>query len=51
MIRQLLEMVAGQHMGLFTNDAQPLYESLGFRPQPGFWSTVSGVWLENDANR
>ena len=51
MIRQLLEMVPGQHIGLFTNDAQPLYESLGFRAQPEFWSTVSGVWLENDANR
>ncbi len=27
------------------------YESLGFRPQPEFWSSVVGTWLDNDANR
>ena len=51
MIRHLLEQVPGQHVGLQTNDAQPFYESLGFRSQPEFWSRVSGSWLENDANR
>jgi ribosomal protein S18 acetylase RimI-like enzyme len=51
MIRHLLERVPGQHVGLQTNDAQALYESLGFRPQPEFWSTVVGTWLDNDANR
>jgi ribosomal protein S18 acetylase RimI-like enzyme len=51
MIRQLLEHVPGQHVGLQTDDAQALYESLGFNPQPEFWSIVVGRWLDNDANR
>ena len=51
MIRLLLEQVPGQHIGLQTDEAQPLYESLGFRPQPEFWSAVSGTWLANDANQ
>ena len=51
MIRDLVERVPGQHVGLQTDDAQPFYASLGFRPQPGFWSTVVGRWLDNDANR
>jgi ribosomal protein S18 acetylase RimI-like enzyme len=51
MIRHLLEAVPGQHVGLQTDDAQALYESLGFRPQPEFWSTVVGCWLDNAANR
>jgi len=51
MIHHLLEQVPGQHVGLQTDSAQDLYAALGFRPQPEFWSTVSGAWLENDANR
>jgi ribosomal protein S18 acetylase RimI-like enzyme len=51
MVRLLLDRVPGQHVGLQTDDAQQLYESLGFRPQPEFWSVVSGTWLDNDANR
>jgi ribosomal protein S18 acetylase RimI-like enzyme len=51
MIRHLLERVPGQHVGLQTDDAQPLYESLGFKLQPEFWSLVVGSWLDNDANR
>ena len=51
MVRHLLEKVPGQHVGLQTDDAQALYESLGFRPQPEFWSLVVGSWLDNDANR
>jgi ribosomal protein S18 acetylase RimI-like enzyme len=51
MIRDLVERVPGQHVGLQTEDAQPFYASLGFRPQPEFWSTVVGRWLDNDANR
>jgi predicted GNAT family acetyltransferase len=50
-ISLLLEKVPGQHVGLQTDDAQPLYESLGFREQPEFWSVVVGSWLDNDANR
>ncbi len=51
MVRFLAEQVPGQHIGLQTDDAQPLYESLGFRPQPEFMSLVVGKWLANDANR
>jgi predicted GNAT family acetyltransferase len=51
LIRRLCEQVPGQHVGLQTSEAQALYESLGFRPQPEFWSTVVGGWLDNDANR
>ena len=51
MIRRLLDEVPGQHVGLQTSDVQTLYESLGFEPQPAFWSVVVGRWLDNDANR
>ena len=51
MIRALLDAVPGQHVGLQTDDAQELYRSLGFAPQPEFWSLVVGSWLDNDANR
>jgi predicted GNAT family acetyltransferase len=51
MLRQLVDAVPGQHVGLQTDDAQALYESIGFRPQPEFWSLVSGRWLDNGANR
>ena len=50
MIRRLLAEVQGQHVGLQTDHGQPLYDSLGFAPQPEFWSIVSGNWLENDGN-
>jgi ribosomal protein S18 acetylase RimI-like enzyme len=50
MIVHLLDQVRGQHVGLQTDDAQPFYESLGFRSQPEFWSRVVGSWLDNDAN-
>jgi ribosomal protein S18 acetylase RimI-like enzyme len=51
MVRRLQERVPGQHVGLQTEDARRFYESLGFRPQPEFWSSVVGAWLDNDANR
>jgi ribosomal protein S18 acetylase RimI-like enzyme len=51
MVEQLRAAVPGQHIGLQTDGAQELYASLGFKPQPEFWSTVVGRWLENDANR
>jgi predicted GNAT family acetyltransferase len=51
MVEQLRAAVPGQHIGLQTDDAQALYASLGFKPQPEFWSTVAGRWLDNDANR
>jgi ribosomal protein S18 acetylase RimI-like enzyme len=51
LVRLLVEQVPGQHVGLQTDDAWDFYASLGFRPQPEFWSAVSGTWLDNDANR
>jgi ribosomal protein S18 acetylase RimI-like enzyme len=51
MIRHLLEQVPGQHVVLQTDDGGDFYASLGFEPQPGFWSTVVGSWLDNAANR
>jgi ribosomal protein S18 acetylase RimI-like enzyme len=51
LVRHLIEQVPGQHVGLQTGDAQRFYESLGFKPQPEFWSRVVGSWLDNDANR
>ena len=51
MIRRLLDEVPGHHVGLQTDDAQAFYKSLGFEPQPEFWSRVVGSWLDNDANR
>jgi GNAT superfamily N-acetyltransferase len=50
LIRRLLTEVPGQHVGLQTDDAHALYESLGFGPQPEFWSVVVGTWLDNEAN-
>ncbi|MDQ1508898.1 MAG: hypothetical protein QOG50_742 [Actinomycetota bacterium] len=51
MVRFLADQVPGQHIGLQTNDAQDFYATLGFRPQPEFWSLVVGEWLGNNANR
>jgi predicted GNAT family acetyltransferase len=50
LVKHLAEKVPGQHLGLQTDDAQALYVSLGFRPQPEFLSLVVGTWLDNDAN-
>jgi ribosomal protein S18 acetylase RimI-like enzyme len=50
LVRRLVDRVPGQHVGLQTEAAQTLYEALGFRPQPEFWSLVAGTWLDNDAN-
>ncbi len=51
LMRMLADAVPGQHIGLQTESAQELYRSLGYAPQPEFWSRVVGAWLDNDANR
>ena len=51
LMRMLAEQVPGQHIGLQTDAAQDFYRSLGYAPQPEFWSLVVGRWLDNDANR
>lgn len=50
MVRRLMARVPGQHIALQTDDAQALYVSLGFRPQPELMSIVVGTWLDNPAN-
>jgi ribosomal protein S18 acetylase RimI-like enzyme len=50
LVRVLSDQVPGQHIGLQTDEGGRFYESLGFRPQPEFWSLVVGSWLDNDAN-
>ena len=44
-VNRLLATVPGQHVGLFTDDMQPFYETLGFRPQVVGMSKVVGSWL------
>ena len=44
-VNRLLATVPGQHVGLFTDDMQAFYETLGFRPQAVGMSTVVGSWL------
>jgi GNAT superfamily N-acetyltransferase len=44
-VNRLLATVPGQHVGLFTDDMQPFYEALGFRPQVVGMSKVVGSWL------
>jgi hypothetical protein len=51
MARVLADAVPGQHIGVQTDDAKAFYTSLGYTPQPEFWSLVVGRWLDNDANR
>jgi predicted GNAT family acetyltransferase len=51
LMRMLADAVPGQHIGVQTDDAQAFYASLGYTPQPEFWSLVIGRWLDNDANR
>lgn len=51
LVRFLADRVPGQHIGLQTDDAGPFYRTLGFRPQPEFFSRVVGEWLGNEANR
>ncbi|WP_432492636.1 GNAT family N-acetyltransferase [Kineococcus auxinigenes] len=44
-VRELLDSVPGQHVGLWTDDAGEFYETLGFTPQAGGMSLVVGRWL------
>lgn len=44
-VRRLLETVPGQHVGLFTDDMQDFYRTLGFAVQPDGMSLVVGSWL------
>ncbi len=45
MVSRLLQKVPGHHVGLFTECATGLYESLGFRREEVGMSRVVGDWL------
>jgi GNAT superfamily N-acetyltransferase len=49
LVRRLIATVPGQHVGLFTDDMQAFYASLGFRIRPDFMDFVVGQWLQNDS--
>ena len=51
MVRQLMSLAPGQHIGLQTDDAEAFYTSLGYRHQPVFMSAIAGDWLVNKANQ
>jgi len=44
-VRRLLATVPGQHVGLFTDDMQAFYRTLGFEVQRDGMSRVVGSWL------
>jgi predicted N-acetyltransferase YhbS len=46
LVRRLIATVPGQHVGLFTDDMQAFYASLGFRLRPDFMDLVVGRWLD-----
>jgi hypothetical protein len=45
MVKLLLETVPGHHVGLFTEEYEPFYQSLGFDREQGGMSRVVGRWL------
>lgn len=47
MMRRLLAHFPGQHVYLFTDDAEPFYRQLGFQEQGVGMSLVVGRWLES----
>jgi GNAT superfamily N-acetyltransferase len=49
LVRRLIATVPGQHVGLFTDDMQAFYASLGFRIRPDFMDLVVGRWLNSTA--
>lgn len=46
MMAQLLQRLPGQHVCLFTTEAQGFYAKLGFTPEEGGLSRVVGRWLD-----
>jgi hypothetical protein len=46
-----LSFQSSQHVAFAYDGAQALYRSLGYEPQPEFWSLAAGRRLDNDANR
>ncbi len=48
MIELALAQLPGQHVYLFTDDAEPFYRKLGFAPQGIGMSRLVGQWLVNE---
>jgi predicted GNAT family acetyltransferase len=46
MMKHLMEKLEGQHVYLFTDDAQDFYEKLGFQEQGTGLGRVVGKWLQ-----
>jgi GNAT superfamily N-acetyltransferase len=44
-VNRLLATVPGQHVGLFTDEREDFYRTLGFSPQAGGMGKVVGRWL------
>jgi len=44
-VNRPIATVAGQHVGLFTDDRADFHAALGFRTQGGGMSSVIGSWL------
>ena len=44
-VNRLLATVPGQHVGLFTDEAEAFYRTLGFTSQAGGMSRIVGSWL------
>lgn len=49
MVRLLEEQLTGQHVALFTEHAEALYEKLGYREERTGMSRVIGTWLRKPA--
>lgn len=45
-MRLLAEQLDGQHIYLFTDDAEAFYHQLGYRPQGTGMGFVVGKWLK-----
>jgi predicted GNAT family acetyltransferase len=48
MMTHLMEKLEGQHVYLFTDDAQDFYTKLGFQAQGTGLGRVIGDWLQNE---
>lgn len=49
MMGRLLDQLTGQHVYLFSDDAIPFYEGLGFEGQGVGLGLVKGEWLQNSS--
>lgn len=48
MLHRLLLRMPGEHVALFADDAEELYQKAGFSRQPSGFAQVVGRWLQTD---